>query len=225
MLALFLTVDIINCRIKGCNITLCKMYNFNIIKNIQRDKRRGRVVSKKHYVFVGNDSYGRIFICLEEEQAYREPIVEKNKTAAYAASFCGILLYNIRDRLVWNGMNERILANAAVIIGFFLGIFGYCLVERQIKKKYAGKEPLNTETLELELVFKKAKKQQAVTFFCFLILLGLSILFYYITIVEVNQLLFFILEILMIIFSVILGLYYQPFRRKKAIKLIKRWMS
>lgn len=177
---------------------------------------------KNHYVYVGNDSYGRIFICPEEEQAYREPVVRKNKIAAYLGVFFAVLLYGIRDRLVWPGMEGKKIAIVAVIIGLALGFTCYCLIERYIKRIYAGKKPLDTETLELELVLKTGKKQQVAVLFCFLFLLGLSIVMYFFTTAKGNYL-FFFCEIMLVACIVMTIPYYQPWRRKKAIKLIKRW--
>ncbi len=178
---------------------------------------------KNHYVYVGNDSYGRIFICLEEEQAYREPVVKKNKATAYLGVLCGMFLYGMRDWLVWPGMNGRNLAIAAVIIGFALGLVCCCLIDKYIQRIYAGKTALDKEKLELELLLQTVKKQQPGLRLCLLFLIGLSVVLCFFTIAEGGNLLFFIFEIMIIICSVVTSMYYQPWRRKKAIKLLKKW--
>ena len=180
---------------------------------------------KNHYVYVGNDSYGRIFICLEEEQAYREPVVKKNKATTYLGALCGMFIYGIRDWLVWPGMDGRSLAIAAVFIGLALGFACCCLIDKYVQRIYAGKTALDTEKLEFELLLQTVKKQQPGLRFCLLFLIGLSIVLFFLTKADGGNLLLFIFEIMMIVCSTVTAMYYQPRRRKKAVKLIKRWQS
>lgn len=134
-----------------------------------------------------------------------------------------MILYGMRERLVWTGMNGVHLANIAVIIGIILGIICYCFIERHIKRLYAEKTPLDIDTLELELVLKTAKKQWRVVSFSFFTLIVGCVAFRFLTIAESGYLLYFIIEIMLILCTVMTVPYYQLLQRKKAIKLLNSW--